>query len=664
MRQMRNFKQLKKGLLTLTVSICISLICVFCMCGMVYAGVTDISDANFKTSVQEHRCGYTQANIIKTSEIEVRTGNSRSDYVKPHRLNAANIAPIADLDTEESRYCKTKLIEAGSQLVNVYDAIRDGINRQTNIIVIENLLGKDDEYTADEVEMVYYLVREDYPELFWVDGYGYNGYTYEGDGSGTQYVESMEPAYVFADINAARTAKTKLDKKIDSALSILRGYEDFNQYCDYDKELWVHDYIARTTEYDEEAAYRYTAYGALAEGKAVCEGYTRAFQLMLSELGIESCTITGSSDGKTIDHMWNAVKLDDEWYQVDLTWDDNGDYDSDISYSYFNITQEQMQKDHKLIGEGNFVDIPKCTATDWWYYTVNAERVVEINNLGMDLKTFGWTLAEYINDYGYARLYVSDNPERLSNLYMYESGSGYVLGELGEAVNAHMYIEGMYQYGTIAYGPEGCELILIMYPDDEEGEIVAADVWDKMRQDDAAEDAVIRAYPLGTSYDEIVSLIKLKTGKKVGTDYKCVAEAGITSLTREENSNIWTVVLVFEGIPLGTYEIAMYKPGCPVINYELTVEAGGISLERALQDGAWWFNRFGDVDSDWNVNTGDVLMMKRYVAGWGGAYDKIDKDTGDINGDGVVNIKDVIILEKHIAGWKGYEDLSSYWKVS
>ncbi len=656
MRQSEHIKNLKQGFLLLAVSLCASMICAFSLCGTVFAGETEVSPI----PVQEHRCGYRQANVTAISEPEIRDGSSQTGYVSPRRFNAANTAPIADIDTGESRYCKTKLIESEPQLAGLYDAIRNGINRYADTITIENLLGKDDEYTADEVMRVYYLVREDYPELFWMDGYGYTSYTYEGDASGTAYVESMTPAYVFDGIEAVKAAKSKLDDKTDSALAELKSCDSYDEYCDYDKELWIHDYIAGTTVYDEQSANRYTAYGALVDGKAVCEGYARAFQLMLRELGIESCTVTGSSDGKTVDHMWNAVKLEGQWYQVDLTWDDFGDSEPDISYSYFNITQEQMSKDHKLIGAGDFVDIPECTAVDWWYYTVNSDRVVTVNDPDMELESLGWTLAEYINDYGYARLYVTDDPEKLSNLYMYNTGRGYALGKLGEAVNAHLYIDGRYWFGAVTYGPEDKEIIMYMYPDEEDGQIVAADVWDKMRQDDDLENVVIRAYPQGTSYSDIVSLIKLGAG----IDYKCVAEAYIASLTQEEDSDIHTGMFVFEGIPLGVYEIAMYKPGCPVTSYELTVEAGGTSLERALQDDAWWFNRFGDVDSDWNVNTGDVLLMKRYIAGWGGAYDRIDKVTGDINGDGTVDIKDLIILEKHIAGWAGFADLSSHWKAS
>lgn len=660
---MRQSKYLKRGFLLPAVSLCIFLICVSGLCGTVFAGETEASHENTIISVQEKRCGYIPADVtaIKT---EIRDRSSRAGYVSLRRLNAANTAPIADIDRGESRYCRTKLIESEPELAGLYDAIRDGINRYAGTITIENLLGEDDEYTADKVVKVYYLVREDYPELFWMDGYRYTGYTYEDDAGGTAYVESMEPEYIFDGIDTVKAAKSKLDDKIDSALAELKNCDGYDEYCDYDRELWIHDYIAKATVYDEKSSNRYTAHGALVDGRAVCEGYARAFQLMLRELGIESCTVTGSSDGKTVDHIWNAVKLDGRWYQVDLTWADNGDSDLDISYSYFNITQEQMSKDHKLIGDNNFVDIPECTATDWWYYTVNSERVVNINDWDTELESLGWTLAEYISDYGYARLYVPDDPGKLSSLYMYDTGSGYRLGKLGEAVNAHLYIDGRYWFGTFAYGPEDQELVMYMYPDEEEGQITAADVWDKMRQDDNLEDVVIRAYPQGTSYSDIVSLIKLKTGTEAGTDNRCAAEAYIASLTKEEDSNIHTGMFVFEGIPLGVYEIAMYKPGCPVTSYKLTVESGGISLERALQDDAWWFNRFGDVDSDWNVNTADALILKRYIADWGGAYDRIDKATGDINGDGTVDIKDVVILEKHIAGWKEYADLSSYWKAS
>ena len=64
-------------------------------------------------------------------------------------------------------------------------------------------------------------------------------------------------------------------------------------------------------------------------------------------LGIPCETITGTAGG--IGHAWNAVMLDDEWYMVDVTWDDPvPDTPGQVLYGYFNITDEKMKQDHKM----------------------------------------------------------------------------------------------------------------------------------------------------------------------------------------------------------------------------------------------------------------------------------------------------------------------------
>lgn len=125
---------------------------------------------------------------------------------------------------------------------------------------------------------------------------------------------------------------------------------------EYEKVKAIHDYIVSTTEYDSENYNKnsipqidYTAKGALEEHKAVCRGYAEAFKLLMDELDIECKLITGKAGG--ISHAWNVVKIDEEWFQVDCTYDDPvkedvADEDM-VRYDYFLVTTEQMNIDHK-----------------------------------------------------------------------------------------------------------------------------------------------------------------------------------------------------------------------------------------------------------------------------------------------------------------------------
>ena len=59
---------------------------------------------------------------------------------------------------------------------------------------------------------------------------------------------------------------------------------------DYEKELFFHDYLIEHCAYHEDTGnwQAYTAAGALLNGKAVCEGYSRAFQLLLNQEGFDN----------------------------------------------------------------------------------------------------------------------------------------------------------------------------------------------------------------------------------------------------------------------------------------------------------------------------------------------------------------------------------------
>lgn len=78
--------------------------------------------------------------------------------------------------------------------------------------------------------------------------------------------------------------------------------------CRYD-----YDTYKRTKKYNQLA---YTAYGCLVRHKAVCQGYSEAFHLIMVQLGIPDKYQQGKN------HIWNKVKVGNTWYHVDVTWND------------------------------------------------------------------------------------------------------------------------------------------------------------------------------------------------------------------------------------------------------------------------------------------------------------------------------------------------------
>jgi transglutaminase/protease-like cytokinesis protein 3 len=122
----------------------------------------------------------------------------------------------------------------------------------------------------------------------------------------------------------------KLDTNINSVLKKL----NLSGKTDYEKVKAMHDYIIKRVTYDENLT-KHSAYNALIDKSAVCEGYSAAAYLMFNKAGIDCRIVNGSAGGGP--HSWNIVKVDGKWYNIDLTWDDpiTSTGEQIISYDYF-----------------------------------------------------------------------------------------------------------------------------------------------------------------------------------------------------------------------------------------------------------------------------------------------------------------------------------------
>ncbi len=109
---------------------------------------------------------------------------------------------------------------------------------------------------------------------------------------------------------------------------------------DYERALWLHDWLVDHCEYDYSYLYC-NPEGALVRGTGTCEAYHRAYTMLLRRVGIASGRIEGNG------HVWTAVYIDGNWYQVDVTWDDNGYSDHTYeNYLYFGLNDTIMNMVH------------------------------------------------------------------------------------------------------------------------------------------------------------------------------------------------------------------------------------------------------------------------------------------------------------------------------
>ncbi|ASI76642.1 S-layer homology domain-containing protein [Bacillus pacificus] len=135
---------------------------------------------------------------------------------------------------------------------------------------------------------------------------------------------------------------------------------------DHEKVKAIHDYVVKHISYD--TSYKaYTAYEALVNRSAVCQGYALLTYQLLKEAGIENHFVTGTGDGQP--HAWNLVKIENKWYHLDTTFDDPiPDEQGRVTYSYFNLSDEQIARNH----EWNRGDYPQATTS---YYSTLTNKI-------------------------------------------------------------------------------------------------------------------------------------------------------------------------------------------------------------------------------------------------------------------------------------------------
>ena len=173
------------------------------------------------------------------------------------------------------------------------------------------------------------------------------------------YIDNgSKPNYLAEGFNSKEdidTYQTKIEKVRDY---IVKNIKDKN---DYEKIKLTHNYLRDTINYESTISKNniYDIYGALVLRECVCEGYAKAFQYIMNEVGIDNVIVIGTgtnSMGKTENHAWNYVKLDKKWYAVDVTWDDpvligDGIIPEKSKYKYFLKGSKTMNGNHFISGK-------------------------------------------------------------------------------------------------------------------------------------------------------------------------------------------------------------------------------------------------------------------------------------------------------------------------
>lgn len=666
---------MKKRILVIAASLCLIFTCMPQAAGTVFAAEAEntagAATENVASAAPEsqpaspgegHDCGYERPKGVclpLPDSAQNQAARKAVRRIASGQETQESISGIKEYGKDKIGKNYLNGLENANNLSYVYEKIASAIDHHA--LSVEFTWNEKNAVTSAEADMVYYLVKEDYPEFFWWGNGTYINYVYEGSDEITKIVfvgeaEDSEGnpiianVYTFDTRDEIESAKAKFDARIGEIVAQTAGMSK------YESELFFHDWIALNTSYDDEDEYvhNHDAFGAIMTGTAVCESYTRAMQALLNKKGIENYTVSGTSKGEG--HTWNVVKLDDgQWYQVDVTWDDQGDRESDIFYAYFNITTEQMEKDHAIpdAADENFPNyvLFDCVNTAYWYYTQNPDRLV-IVGADIDEADFIAKLEkQFKENIIYARIYaIGDNSTEEALGKLFNESSAKKILESRDYGGA--YLPGYSSMGEIEYHFE------LQYE---------SDIYGYLEQGKVNTNAVtIRFYPYGTEDSVIEQKIQLPVGKRENEDDLCVREvADIDAEWKDCNDYVnkkyyGTYRKNFsDRLLAGEYVMAVNIEGQGCYSSYIFVGKEATTQDTATEN-RWLFYDLGDLDDNGVVDTSDALFLTRYIAEWNSYLKNGNWCAADINDDGIINIVDLTILQRHLAGWKDYEYLEDY----
>lgn len=206
------------------------------------------------------------------------------------------------------QYGRSLLPSAGRA---AYDQIASAVAAVSPRVVIRGTL------TPVQVETAYEYFLYDHTEVFYTNSM-HMSYT----GLAGYYVYTLEFQYLYGG------DKTRiLAMRAQMGAKALAMEKEARSADASGTERALHDLLVRSCSYDTAAEQAqdpsspaYSAYGALVNGKAVCQGYAQALKLLFSSAGIPSLYVSGTADGGP--HAWNMARVGGHWYYVDATFDD------------------------------------------------------------------------------------------------------------------------------------------------------------------------------------------------------------------------------------------------------------------------------------------------------------------------------------------------------
>lgn len=258
---------------------------------------------------------------------------------------------------------------------DVYKRITTAVtNYDENVILLS-----EEKISLDSIDKAFEAFLLDNADVFYLD----NEFVVKELTLPKAYKYEINLKYTIDDKQEIDTYKQQIDQVTTGIIDMVIT-DDMN---DFEKEVAIHDYLVSNTKYyeytniDDIPHEKHNIYSTLVKKEAVCDGFSKAFQVILEKLGIDVITVTGRTDSES--HAWNKVKLEDKWYNVDVTSDTvTVSNEKLVTHVYFNLDDNTMSATHRF--NNDFV-IPESNSVKYNYYAYLDYEIQPYEQLNSEL---------------------------------------------------------------------------------------------------------------------------------------------------------------------------------------------------------------------------------------------------------------------------------------
>ena len=336
---------------TITILIILMLLHITIVISTVHASFIDnILKMREKLSVNDSKMTFSETKYIKVPDLEEIKIYSEENKRITVQANLSITNPTKEnvdkfyynqLTSDIARKIYNVLVETATNTATIDLNVKYNISENSLVVADECFKKEIEPYIYDAL----YAYAEDSGSYWWQGSIPKLEYNY------TREVNNKVATFgkVILKSNLTQYSDyTAFNNKLEQVCNSINGkdvYEIANS---------INTYICENVQYaykadgytPETGGINQTAYGALMNGKCVCEGFAQLYNLMCRKKGLISICVYGYSvhtDGTKVGHAWNYVyePSKEQWYAVDCSMNNNNDNTFDCN-SYLMIGQNTI----------------------------------------------------------------------------------------------------------------------------------------------------------------------------------------------------------------------------------------------------------------------------------------------------------------------------------